>query len=204
VATVKDKNFKVIKYDEGKSPAARLKKLLFIGIAVAIMLTVAAYLIFSPRGGAPGVQGDFPDELVRAYAEYVRPYAAGGGLSPTQVQVAEWQEFFDRQSQQWFRDNAPKLSYVASRQDAVLWGGWNNARREIEAMKYLLTQAPFRGGIVNNIRTDEAKQEALVELKSLDQTHVVRLIRESGGWRMADVMGQKQRLDQSMATITLP
>jgi len=204
MATVKDKNFKVIKYEDGKSPTARLKKFIFIAVAAAIMIVVAAYLIFSPRGGAPGVQGDFPDELVRAYAEYVRPYAAGGSRSPTQGQVAEWQQFFDRQSQQWFRDNAAKLSYVGSRQDAETWRSWNSARREIEAMKYLLNQAPFRGGVVNNIRSDEAKQEALVELKSLDQTHTIRLIRESGGWRLADVMGQKQRLDQSMAAITLP
>jgi hypothetical protein len=204
MAPVKDKNFKVIKYEDGRSPAARLKKLIFIALAAIIMITVAAYLIFSPRGGAPGVQGDFPDELVRAYGEFVRPYAAGGSLSPTQVQVGEWHQFFDRQSQQWLRDNTAKLSFVGSRQDPVTWNEWNSARREIEAMKYLLTQAPFRGGVVNNIRSDDAKQEALVELKSLDKIHTVRLIRESGGWRFSDVMGQKERLDQSMASVTLP
>jgi len=201
---VKDKNFKVIKYEEGKSPAARRMKLILIIVATVAVVGVSAYLLFSPRGSAPGVRDDSPQEMVRAYGDFVGPYVPPSGLFPTQIQVGQWLEFFDRSSQQWFRDNADKLSFLGARRDAETWQGWNHARRESEAMRYLVTQAPLRGGVINEIRKDEGGARARVELRSRDQTHQFNLVRESGGWRFSEMMGRRQHFQQSLADVTLP
>jgi hypothetical protein len=201
---VKDKNFKVIKNETGNTPQARLVKLVLIVVTLLVVVGISAFLLFSPKGRAPGVQGDTPDAMIRGYSTYVRPLAPPSTTSPTQLHVREWLEYFDRPSRQWFHDNAAKLSFQGARRDAETWKGWNRDRREIEAMKYVLSQSPFRGGVVNNMRTDDANNRAVIELKSLDQTHTLPLVKESGGWRFAQMMGQQERLDQTLAAVNLP
>ncbi|MEQ8819242.1 MAG: hypothetical protein RLY93_03290 [Sumerlaeia bacterium] len=174
-------------------------------IPVAIV-AVAAWALLSGRGpgAAPNLRSS-PEDTVRSYTNRVQRFVPPSNISPTQVDVEEWLEFFDSASRSWFEENVKALSWIPNQNDPQAWKDFTPARHDAEAMKYLLRHGALRGaGMVQSKRILEDGINAEVMVLTGSSTNRVLLRQQGDEWLVTNWMGAEEQIEGQVAGATPP
>lgn len=170
-----------------------------IGIVV---LVVAGYMVFREEG--PVTEDRTPEGIVEVYSEMVKVYIPPAQAKPGASTVSEWLEYFDADTGDWFRANVDKLSYVRNQRDPVAWKAMTEGDRRSEAMVYLLTLNPLRGGKVTAARMAEGGASAEIEIRAGGQVYKVSMQKDGRTWRARELMGKKAEVNATLSGVELP
>src|SRR5690606_33324429 len=121
--------------------------------------------------GPSASSGQTAASHIEAYTTLVRHYAPPSSLSPAQGTVAEWLDFFDKDSRDWFEANLDKLSFMQYQNRVDEWKEFTRGKKQMEAMRYVLSVGPLRGGSVRKMQHSEDDSTARVEVSTGSTTH---------------------------------
>ena len=182
------------------SPAKLIVKILF---GVILVVAVGA-LVYTAIQSQQGKTGATPREVFENYTNFVRPYLPPSGVRPGATNVSQWQEYLDSDMRDWFDENADTLAFLGMR-DPEEWKAAGNPDRRSEALKYLFSQNPWKGGIRRGEDVQEEQGRAEIRYSFTGSAETRMILRNEGGtWRIDDIVGARETLDQRLAGITLP
>jgi len=142
-----------------------------------------------------------PEGTLRNYTEFVRPMIPPGSLSPTQIHVDQWLDYFDGEFRDWFQASAGKLAFLSMR-NAETWKAASENEKRMEAMKYLLTQGAFRGG--SPAGTSEQGDVTWVDVQAASARYRLPMGKSGRRWVFTQRLGQGEQLDQMTSGVATP
>lgn len=189
--------------------AARVAKKTARGIASLVVWTVglvvlgiACYFVFRDEG--PVTEDRTPEGIIEAYTEMVRPYVPPAQAKPGASTVESWLEYFDGDTGKWFSENVDKLSFMRHQRDPQAWKQLTRDERRTEAVVYLLTFSPLKGGKVESVRLAEGGQAADVEIRTSGTIYKLSMEKDNRTWRARDLMGRIADANAAISNVELP
>ena len=182
------------------SPLAWIRVAAVVLVALAVVGAVAWTVIQSREPqGVDTARGAF-----LAYTDFVRPIMPPSSVHPSPGTVDQWAEFLGPDMRQWFDASADKLAFIGMR-DPERWKSTRPESRRSDALKYLLTQNPWKGGALQNEELDEAAGRSVI-LYSFGSGERHRMVLERDGrrWQIVDISGAREALDERMGSVLLP
>ncbi len=170
-----------------------------IGIGV---LVVAGYFLFRKEG--PATEDRSPRGVYTAYISHVRAYIPPSQTKPSSLTIDQWLDYFDSRSVDWFEDHVDTLSFVRFQRDPAAWKALSRDERRSEAMAYVLTQNPLRGGAVEKLYMDDGGEGAELTVRAGGQLHEFSMVKDGRSWKARDLMGKMPDFNQVISETALP
>ncbi len=172
--------------------------LIWVGLAGAAVFVL--YMLFI--GGDPRRQYTTPEETLRGYTDIVQPYAVRGGIRPDRASVGTFLEFFDSESRDYFRENAPYMAALRLQFDEERFEAMSTQARRAEAMLYLLSRPPLDGfALVEDSEELEDGRVRLTVRTTRNTPHTLTMRRSTGLWYMEDMGGAREAIERDIGSI---
>ena len=166
-------------------------------------LVAALFFIFKPAA-PPAAGAEDVGQAFLGYTDFVRPYVPPANLAPSNSTVDSWLQYFDKDSRQWFRENAANLSFIAHTGALNEWREFDKRQHESKAMQFLLRQAPFRGAAVQRSTQDLEAGTADLVLVTGSRSFEVEATRAGGRWLFQNMLGQQDDLNTQIRAADVP
>lgn len=182
--------------EQVRGSAVALMRNLFI-LALVVGLGWAAYMVF--WGSDPRRQITTPEDTLRAYTEWVRPFVGPGSSRPSITQLEHFFSFIDGPSRDFFREHAQE---IARRQYQFRENEFQNLSRDairVEALNNIINRAPLSG--FGQILGREDLDDGSVRLTVMTRDNrevTVNMTTSRGLWYIADLGSVREQLEQEL------
>ncbi len=173
-----------------------------IWVIAICALAAAGYFLFRDEG--PKTEDRTPSGIFTAYIAHVRPYIPPSQTKASGPTVDQWLDYFDSHSVDWFDDNADKLSFVRYQRKPDEWKALTSGERRAEAMAFILTENPLRGGAIERLHMEDDGLSAEVTVRAGGRLHEFSMVKDGRTWKARDMMGKLPDFNTTISEIALP